>query len=178
MNDDERTERLSTLLDRNGHWIQSADTKANVFLALATAFVGFIMEPLVDGGGAALDLLRGSTTWGVVAAALYALAVLALVTSLGKCVWHAIRTVEARTTRPHYHGHIFFGDQAKMRLGTLERELLSMDTAELHRQYVEQIHTTAEIAVKKYDHLRSCVRWLRYGILSWSVVYAFSLAIK
>ncbi len=178
MTDNERFGVLSSILDRNGRWIEVADTKANIFLVLATALAGITSAPAVDGACAALALVRAGGAWRLANAGVYTLVLVALVVALALGLWHAFGTIRARTVRHQRRGFVFFGDVVKSSPQNLEKHLLSQDAAEFNRQVVEQIYATADIADQKYHHLGRCTWWVGWSILFAFIVYVFSAAIE
>lgn len=178
MSENERLVALSGILDRNGRWIEVADTKANIFLVLATALAGITSAPAVDGTCAALALVRAGGAWRLASASFYFLVLIALVTALALGLWHAFSTIRARTVRNQRRGFIFFGDVVKSSPQNLEKRLLSQDAAEFNRQVAEQIYATADIADQKYQHLGRCTWWVGWSILFAFIVYVLSMAIE
>ncbi len=155
----QRTDLFSKLLDRNGRWIEVADTKAGVVLVFATAVLKELIAPQLADARMVLVSLQQSGAWTQVRLPYVFLLFLLITTFFAlRAMYHAFKAINPTLTRRQRHGHIFFGDIAKHTdLAAYQRQLLALKAEEVDEQLIEQIHTTAHIALTKHRHVGQAI---------------------
>lgn len=148
-----------------------ADAKAGVVLAFATAALKELIAPQLADARTLLASLQRSGAWRQVWLPYVFLLFLVLTTILVLCAaYHAFKAINPTLTRRRPRGHIFFGDIAEQTdLATYQRELVALQPGKVEEQLIEQVHTTADIAMTKHQHVRraidSIVLVIPFGLL-------------
>lgn len=170
---EDRHHLLSDLLNRNGRWIEVADAKAAAMLVFVTAVAGFLVEPSFKTAKklATAQIAIGTTesaTTGVV----FSLLLLSLIAAAFYTIRHVLMALDPSLARKRAAGYVFFRDIAGRDLADLEKKLLESQSTILERDLVEQIHTTAIIALAKHQHVRKAIRGMSFTVGFGLVVYA------
>ncbi len=167
---------LSSLLDRNGRWIEVADAKAGAVLVFVTAVAGVLVEPTTAAGCAlAVALREDPSTVQVVRSTIWTVLVLLPGVSAFRSIGLAFRTLTPTLIRDQETGHLFFGDVATFDLAEWQRWAEDINAGDFQRELAEQVHTTARIAVAKHQYVNQAIRYVvRFTIPIGILLYAVS----
>ena len=153
MADEVRIESLESSLDRLLVWIQAADTKGTIILAMDTGMLG-VLSSCVP---VASRLGFWSGAFAVVATAL-------LVSSGIQICWVTVPRVDGPR-----RSMIFFGGIAEYEREEFVRCVRARRDDEYINDLALQIHRNGEIAKLKYRHVASAMALLQWSITPWLV---------
>ncbi len=171
----QRYDAYSKLLDRNGHWIEVADTKAAIVLAFLIAVFPTLMAPILPAAGRLIGgISRHAGFWvqlptmGFITllAAFLAFALYTLV--------HVLLALTPRLKRAWKPSLVFFGDVAAMECEKWQQLMLARDPNGLATEVLEQVYATACIADQKHRYVRRAIRGVLGTVLLGLVLYVLS----
>lgn len=154
-NDNDRLKTAQWILERNLAWINGAEVKVGVIVAMNTAMLAGLASAY---NGALVD---SRTAWAYV---FISMAVLGLGSSL-YCV--------AMAVLPRLDGPpkslLFFGRVAKLGLADYIEALRTASDDDLLADWSAQIHRNAEIACTKFGWVRTAMAWSFSAIAPWLI---------
>ncbi len=167
---------LSSLLDRNGRWIEVADAKAGAVLVFVTAVAGVLVEPTTEAGcSLAVALREDPSTAQVIRSAVWTMLVLLAGVPAFRSIGLAFRALTPTLIRDQRPGHLFFGDVATFDHDDWQRWTEDINAVDFQRELAEQVHTTAQIAVAKHRYVNQAIRYVvRFTIPVGILLYAVS----
>lgn len=170
----DRYDAYTKLLDRNARWIEVADAKAGVALALLVAVFPTLMSPALS---AAKEFVRGvprhADFWQHVPTALYLTLLIAFGLTALYTLACVLLTLVPRTTR-NVGGLIFFGDIAAHDRTDWQQKMLALDPHSLVEHVLEQTHVTAGIAAMKHTYARLALRGVFLSVVLGLVAYVIA----
>lgn len=171
----EQYNAYSQLLDRNGQWIEVADTKASVILGFLVATFPVLASPALPIVQKLIKAIPRHTNWWAYlpVAGFITLLVLFFVVALVTLA-RIMMTLIPRLTRERKPGLIFFGDTASQEYKQWQQLILALDPQILSLEVLEQVYTTACIAACKHKHVRQAIRALIATVLLGLVLYVLS----
>lgn len=171
----QRYEAYSKLLDRNGRWIEVADTKAAVILAFLIAVFPLLLGPAIPALHRMTSAIRNvASFWNYVPSSLF----IALIVAFGLSALFTLLSVlwvllPRLSGREWTSGLLYFGDIAalKNRLWQEALQALDPDTVALH--VLDQVYVTACIADCKHKYVRRAIRGLLLTVVVGLVLYVW-----
>jgi hypothetical protein len=159
----DRYEAYSKLLDRNGRWIEVADTKAAVVLGFLVATFPVLIGPALS---AIQTLGRDLPKHAAIGAYLKIVGVTSLLVAFISLacftLLQVLMVLAPRLKRQWKSGLVYFGDIAALPCDAWQEQLHGLDSDALAHEVLEQVHATACIAHCKHGHVRQAVQ----GILA------------
>lgn len=155
----DRVEDAYKTLERNIAWINHADNKASILLAVvailfgSTLFLNEITSFIVNQNNQIYIRIIVSLT-----AITYGLVILLSIVYL-------FLVIKARVNNDLVKSHLFFGDIANMSIEELKSRYKKMTTEDLLDSVLEQVFMTSQIANIKFKYLNVTYILLTVGIL-------------
>lgn len=172
----QRYDAYSKLLDRNGRWIEVADTKAAVVLGFLIAVFPLFFAPAVPAvRRLTLAIPRNADFWHHVPAACFIALISAFAMAAVCTLVSVLRVLTPRLTkwsrRKRRKSLLFFGDVAEMESMVWQEKLLTFGFGSLAEQVLEQVYVTARIADRKHRLARIAVHSLLATVFLGLAVY-------
>ena len=151
-------EQMERTLDRLLVWVQAADAKGTIALAIATAMLGVLAS-------ACPEAERWSGATGGEAAFCGIVASLAAVGLLGSGLCVCLSTIP-RTTGPR-GSLVFFGGIVEVERAMFHKAVLARSEDNYLEDLCNQCHRNAEIASEKFKYVRLATVLLMASIIPW-----------
>lgn len=155
----DRVEDAYKTLERNITWINHADNKASILLAVvailfgSTLFLNNIMTFISDETNPIY--IRSVVSLTAIAYGLVSLL----------SIIYLFQVVKSRITNDLSKSLLFFGDIANMTVDELKSSFKMLTTDELLDKILDQVFTTSQIANAKFKHLNVTYVLLTVGII-------------
>jgi hypothetical protein len=158
----QRYDAYSKLLDRNGRWIEVADTKAAVVLGFLIAVFPLLFAPAIPAvRRLASAIPRGADFWHHLPAGCLVVLISAFALAAVMTLVRVLRVLTPRLTKsPSRASLLFFGDVAIVESIKWHESMLSLDFGSLAEQVLEQVYATAIIADRKHRLAQGAIRSL------------------
>lgn len=148
-----RVEHLRWLLERELHWVASADVKAGGLIAAYMALVAIAASILIE-----------SATPSPAAKILFGISGLLMVPAFGFAL-----SVFFPRTKANHDSLIFFGEIAKRSAAEFHERLQALDSQVIELDLSNQIHINAVIADCKHHHARCSIAIGGFSLAAWLV---------
>lgn len=170
-----RYEAYSKLLDRNGRWVEVADTKAAVILGFVIATFPALMAPALP---AARRLVAAvpphADLWAHIPAAAFLGLIIAYISAAFYTLADVLLVLRPRLTLRWKAGLIYFGDIAALDYEAWRQRMMVLAPAALADEVLEQVYATAHIAHRKHQYVRHAIRVLLVTVALGVALYAIS----
>jgi hypothetical protein len=158
---DAAIEALERSVDRFGGWVQFGDAKAGGVLVL----LGLGLADLVDHAARLLHAHKLRSEWGVVASALFWIALALAVIVVVEASRALFPRVKAKT-----HSVFFFGSVAEYESGAAYAAVATgLSPAQVAEQMAEQAWELSRIASQKFSRVRSAYGFVLAFLVAWAL---------
>jgi len=163
-------EHSKYLIDRFDHYAESANNKANFYLAFNT----FVIGAIAAGHNEILKLAVGNMEYGVKLGLIF-MVVLSFLSMIFTLL--SMRPHLSSGNKSDYHTLVFFKSISELSESDFEEKYTAQKEKDIERDLVKQLYQLSKILDKKYAKLK-IVGWLVFGELAIFTVVVFVLILN